>query len=34
VKDGQKLLSEIDYAALPKSLQEKALKQVEKVQVP
>ena len=34
VKDGQKLLAEIDYAALPKSLQEKALKQVEKVQVP
>jgi len=34
VKDGQKLLAEIDYAALPKSLQEKALKQLDRVQVP
>lgn len=34
VKDGQKLLSEIDYAPLPKGLQEKALKQLEKIQVP
>lgn len=34
VKDGQKLLSEIDYAALPKSLQDKALKQIDKIQVP
>ena len=34
VKDGQKLLSEIDYAPLPKSLQDKALKQLEKIQVP
>ena len=34
VKDGQKLLGEIDYAPLPKGLQEKALQQLEKVQVP
>jgi phosphate transport system substrate-binding protein len=34
VKDGQKLLSEIDYAPLPKSLQDKAVKQLEKIQVP
>ena len=33
VKDGQKLLSEIDYAPLPKSLEDKALKQLEKIQV-
>ncbi len=32
--DGQKLLGEIDYAPLPKSLQEKALAQLEKVKVP
>jgi phosphate transport system substrate-binding protein len=34
VKDAQRLLPEIDYAPLPKSLQDKALKQVEKVAVP
>ncbi|HXI59313.1 MAG TPA: phosphate ABC transporter substrate-binding protein PstS [Polyangia bacterium] len=34
VKDGQKLLGEIDYAPLPASLQEKAVKQLEKIQVP
>jgi phosphate transport system substrate-binding protein len=34
VKDGQKLLGEIDYAPLPGALQEKALKQLEKIQVP
>jgi phosphate transport system substrate-binding protein len=34
VKDGQKLLSEIDYAPLPKSLQDKAMKQIDKIQVP
>jgi len=34
IKDGQKMLSEIDYAALPASLQEKALKQLEQVKVP
>jgi phosphate transport system substrate-binding protein len=34
VKDGQKLLSEIDYAPLPKSLQDKAIKQLDKIQVP
>ena len=34
VKDGQKLLPEIDYAPLPASLQEKAVKQLEKIQVP
>ncbi len=34
VKDGQKLLSEIDYAPLPKSLQEKAVKQLDKIQLP
>jgi phosphate transport system substrate-binding protein len=34
VSDGQKLLKDIDYAPLPKSLQESALKQLEKVQVP
>jgi phosphate transport system substrate-binding protein len=34
VKDGQKLLSEIDYAPLPKSLQDKAVKQLDKIQVP
>jgi len=33
VKDGQKLLSEIDYAPLPKSLEDKAMKQLEKIQV-
>jgi phosphate transport system substrate-binding protein len=32
--DGQKLLGEIDYAPLPKSLQDKALAQLEKVKVP
>jgi phosphate transport system substrate-binding protein len=34
VKDGQKLLGEIDYAPLPKSLQDKAIKQLDKIQVP
>jgi phosphate transport system substrate-binding protein len=34
VKDGQKLLSEIDYAPLPKGLQDKAFKQLDKIQVP
>ncbi|HVK84807.1 MAG TPA: phosphate ABC transporter substrate-binding protein PstS [Kofleriaceae bacterium] len=32
--DGQKLLPEIDFAPLPKSIQDKALTQLEKVQVP
>jgi phosphate transport system substrate-binding protein len=34
VKDGQKLLTEIDYAPLPKGLQDKAVKQLDKIQVP
>jgi phosphate transport system substrate-binding protein len=34
IKDGQKLLSEIDYAPLPKGLQDKAVKQLDKIQVP
>ncbi len=34
VKDGQKLLSDIDYAPLPKGLQDKAVKQLDKIQVP
>jgi phosphate transport system substrate-binding protein len=34
VKDGQKLLADIDYAALPQSLQDKAVKQVEKITLP
>lgn len=34
VKDGQKLLGEIDYAPLPAGLQEKALKQIEKIKAP
>jgi phosphate transport system substrate-binding protein len=34
VKDGQKLLGEIDYAALPQSLQDKAVKQVDKITLP
>lgn len=34
IKDGQKLLSEIDYAPLPKSLQDKAIKQLDRIQVP
>jgi phosphate transport system substrate-binding protein len=33
VKDGQGLLTDIDYAPLPKSLQDKALKQVDKIKV-
>jgi phosphate transport system substrate-binding protein len=33
VKDGQSLLSGIDYAPLPKTLQDKAIKQVEKIKV-
>jgi phosphate transport system substrate-binding protein len=33
VKDGQSLLTEIDYAPLPANLQEKAVKQVEKVRI-
>jgi phosphate transport system substrate-binding protein len=32
VTDGQKLLAEIDFAPLPKSLQDKAIAQVEKIQ--
>jgi phosphate transport system substrate-binding protein len=34
VSDGQKLLSELDYAPLPKSLQDRAVKQLDKIQVP
>jgi phosphate transport system substrate-binding protein len=34
VKDGQSLLSDIDYAPLPKGLQAKALAQVDKVKLP
>jgi phosphate transport system substrate-binding protein len=34
VQDGQKFLADIDYAALPKGLQDKAVKQLEKIQVP
>jgi phosphate transport system substrate-binding protein len=34
VKDGQSLLSDIDYAPLPKSLQQKAIAQVDKVKLP
>jgi phosphate transport system substrate-binding protein len=33
VKDGQSLLTEIDYAPLPAGLQEKAVKQIEKVRI-
>ena len=33
VKDGQKLLTDIDYAPLPGSLQDKALKQVDKIKI-
>jgi phosphate transport system substrate-binding protein len=34
VKDGQNLLAEIDYAPLPKSLQQKAIAQIDKVKLP
>jgi phosphate transport system substrate-binding protein len=34
VSDGQKLLKDIDYAPLPRSLQDRALKQLEKIQAP
>lgn len=34
VTDGQQLLPEIDYAPIPKSLQDRALAQIEKIQVP
>jgi phosphate transport system substrate-binding protein len=34
VKDGQGLLTDIDYAPLPKRLQDKALKQVDKLTLP
>ena len=34
VTDAQKLLPEIDFAPIPKSLQEKALAQIDKIQVP
>jgi phosphate transport system substrate-binding protein len=34
VKDGQKLLTEIDYAPLPQNLQDKAVKQVDKISLP
>ena len=33
LKDGQTLLKEIDYAPLPKTLQDKAVKQVDKIKV-
>ena len=33
LKDGQALLTEIDYAPLPRGLQEKALKQVDRIKV-
>ncbi len=33
VTDGQKLLGEIDFAPLPKTLQDKAIAQVEKIQI-
>jgi len=33
VTDGQKLLPEIDFAALPKSLQDKAVAQLDKIQI-
>jgi phosphate transport system substrate-binding protein len=33
LKDGQSLLKEIDYAPLPKTLQDKAIKQVDKIKV-
>jgi phosphate transport system substrate-binding protein len=32
--DGQKLLPEVDFAPVPKSLQDKTLAQIEKIQVP
>ncbi|HEX3904363.1 MAG TPA: phosphate ABC transporter substrate-binding protein PstS [Polyangia bacterium] len=34
VKDGQGLLTDIDYAPLPKGLQDKAIKQVDKLMLP
>ncbi|MBS1121274.1 MAG: phosphate transporter periplasmic phosphate-binding protein [Deltaproteobacteria bacterium] len=34
VTDGQKLLPEIDFAPIPNSLQDKAVAQIDKVQVP
>src|SRR5262245_33807610 len=34
VKDGQKLLPEIDFAPLPPKLQEKAVKQLDKIELP
>jgi hypothetical protein len=34
VKDGQKFLPEIDYAALPAGLQDKAVKQLDKLKAP
>jgi phosphate transport system substrate-binding protein len=34
ITDAQKLLPEIDFAPIPKSLQDKALAQIEKIQVP
>jgi len=34
VTDAQKLMPEIDFAPIPKSLQDKALAQIEKIQVP
>ena len=34
VKDGQKLLSEIDYAPLPQNLRDKAVKQLDKIALP
>ncbi|MEJ7599738.1 MAG: phosphate ABC transporter substrate-binding protein PstS [Kofleriaceae bacterium] len=34
VTDAQKLLAEVDFAPIPKSLQDKALAQIDKIQVP
>ncbi len=34
ITDAQKLLPEVDFAPIPKSLQDKALAQIEKIQVP
>lgn len=34
VTNGQNLLAEVDYAPIPKALQDKALAQIEKIQVP
>jgi phosphate transport system substrate-binding protein len=34
VSDGQKFLKELDFAPLPASLRDKAIKQLDKIQVP